>query len=390
MNKTLLVTTLLVTTMLSACDKLGINNATTPTVACGSEDANKLVISLVRENIEKEAIALFDDDKIKNNPAFANIGINQIRQMVESIQFSLADVRTTEKTETSSKLQCEATLRLEVPQDMLAKAIEANKIVNDSNKNTADFFEREYRQEGAYYTKNISYSVQPTDDKTKVFATLNQPKSVSDGVSALVGMALLKEPLDTAKREAASQEAAQEAEIQALNNEQQQAELKEWEERHKVALKEINGFWNKLPKTIQDKLQATQTAWNTNQQKTCAVQAKTEAGDPVAEQILKLTCATNNIELRLEELKAQQKSMMTEIIAEAEKKQITAKNRLERAAQRLPADIAGQLTSDYEAWAAGLDNRCKQKDDEFGLAKLECLTKEINNKAKELEGYSIQ
>ena len=75
-------------------------------------------------------------------------------------------------------------------------------------------------------------------------------------------MALIKEPLDKAKKmneeleaaEAAAQEAreAEEAAAQeALSQEQEAARVSEWEERYKLSRSEFEQFWTGLPQTVQ-------------------------------------------------------------------------------------------------------------------------------------------
>lgn len=368
----------------SACD-----NTTKPTVACGSEDANQLVGKIVRENVEKDVLNTFDNDPTFNDEAFKNIGVTQIRQMLDSIKISLGDVRTAEKTDKSSKLQCEATLQLEIPASILQQAIDSNKNINGEAKNNADFFERDYRVQGAYHTKEISYSVQPTDDKSKTFAMLNQTIDVSTPIAKLVALALLKEPLNHLAQQAASEAAAQEAELAMLNQKQLNAQLLEVTERHKLALTRINDYWKTMPKAVQDKLQPTQIAWNNNHQKECDLEAKTEGEDELSQKISNLSCRTSRIEMRLEELKTQQEQISAELLKDAQRENQQANTRLKQAIGSLKPEIAEQLNQEYKVWARALPARCQQEDDPTHYKYLTCETKELNKKAKELEGYSI-
>ncbi|WP_304671877.1 DUF1311 domain-containing protein, partial [Neisseria bergeri] len=251
--------------ILSGCDRLGIGNLFSENeVSCGSEEAKEILVKLVRDNVEGETVKTFDDDAFKDQ-AFADIGIAHIRSMVERLGITVDEVRTAEKTASSGKLKCEATLKLDVPDDVVDYAVSANQSIGNSYKKTPDFFERYYRKEGAYYVKTISYSVQPTDDKSKIFAELNQAHDIIHPLSELVSMALIKEPLDKAKQrneeleaaEAAAQEAreAEEAAAQeVLSQEQEAARVSEWEERYQLARNEFEQFWKGLPPTVQNKL----------------------------------------------------------------------------------------------------------------------------------------
>ena len=142
--------------ILSGCDRLGISNPFfEKEVSCGSEEAKEILVKLIRDNVEGETVKTFDDDAFKEQ-AFADIGISHIRSMIERLGITIDEIRTAEKTDTSSKLKCEATLKLEVPEDVVGYAVAANRTVGNSYKKTPDFFERYYRKEGAYYVKTIS------------------------------------------------------------------------------------------------------------------------------------------------------------------------------------------------------------------------------------------
>lgn len=385
--------------ILSGCDRLGISNPFfEKEVSCGSEESKEILVKLIRDNVEGETVKTFDDDAFKDQ-AFADIGISHIRSMVERLGITVDEVRTTEKTDTSSKLKCEATLKLDVPDDVVDYAVAANQSIGNSYKKTPDFFERYYRKEGAYYIKTISYSVQPTDDKSKIFAELNQAHDIIHPLSELVSMALIKEPLDKAKQrneelevaEAAAQEAreAEEAAAQeALSQEQEAARVSEWEERYKLSRGEFEQFWKGLPQTVQNKLQASQKTWKSGMDKICASKAKAESETPNGIKISELACKTAETEARLEELHNRKKAVIDEIIREADKKERTAKASLDGAVQALPADIAETVMPEYRNWQNGLNAKCADGD-EYGLAQSDCRTKEINAKTKEIQGYLI-
>lgn len=377
---------------MSACDKLsefGIG-ATKPTIACGSADANSLIDELIHEQVEREIgkeFKDFDFNLLENNSL--DISATQATNLLKRIKISLSDVRTTEKTEKSSKLQCEATLRLEIPNDIIQDATDAYKSIN--NKNTIDFFEDGYRLEGQFYTHNLSYSVQPTDDKTKVFATLNQPYPVIRPISELMLYASFKAPIDKFNQAKAERQAAAEAEQNMLDQEKIEALLKEWTERYKVASNDINTYWENLPKLMQDKLLPTQKAWNESFQKFCTALAKEENVDNAKkEQLDLLICKTNHIEERLDELEEQREKMLPDLINDAKKQSEAAKVRLEKALQNVPQDIMSQIQEDYNHWAEDLESKCQKENDEYKLAQSACVVKAMNKKAKELEDYAIQ
>lgn len=319
--------------ILSGCDRLGIGNPFSgKEISCGSEETKEILVKLVRDNVEGETVKTFDDDAFKDQ-AFADIGISHIRRMVERLGITVDEVRTTEKTDTSSKLKCEAALKLDVPDDVVDYAVAANQSIGNSYKKTPDFFEPYYRKEGAYYVKTISYSVQPTDDKSKIFAELSQAHDIIHPLSELVSMALIKEPLDKAKQrnekleavEATAQEAreAEEAAAQeALGREQEAARVSEWEERYKLSRSEFEQFWKGLPQTVQNKLQASQKTWKSGMDKICANNAKAEGETPNGIKVSELACKTAETEARLEELHNRKKALIDEMVREEDKKEL--------------------------------------------------------------------
>ncbi|HFB7950836.1 TPA: hypothetical protein WN373_001102 [Neisseria gonorrhoeae] len=125
--------------ILSGCDRLGIGNPFSgKEISCGSEETKEILVKLVRDNVEGETVKTFDDDAFKDQ-AFADIGISHIRRMVERLGITVDEVRTTEKTDTSSKLKCEAALKLDVPDDVVDYAVAANQSIGNSYKKTPDF-----------------------------------------------------------------------------------------------------------------------------------------------------------------------------------------------------------------------------------------------------------
>lgn len=397
MKKTVPVLALSVLLVLTGCDRLGIGNPFDSQVSCSSDEAKNALIELIRNNAEKEITADFDGKA--GDLDIADIGISRIRDMLAQLGMSVDEVRTMEKTDKSSKLKCEATLKLEVPDNMLMNAVSVNQIIDENGKKTTDFFERHYRKDGAYYVRTIAYSVQPTDDKTKIFSELNQVYDVVHPISELVSMALLREPLEKAqkmdeelaKAESAAAEAmaAEEAaEQEALAKEQESARLAEWEERYKLSRSGFESFWKGLPEAVQNKLTKEQKTWKSGIDKICSAKAKAEGATPNDLKVGELECKTAETEARLEELSRRKKALMEEIAKDVEKKERAARAALENTVQSLPAEVAEAVMPEYREWANALSGKCANGD-EYGLAQSACRTKEMNAKTKEFQGYLV-
>lgn len=397
MNKTA-VFSLLAILSLTACDQLGIGGNKNETATCGSPETAKLITELFKAEAEKGTLA-FMDEVIAENDTLKNISITDARTALSQINVSLADVRTTEQSDKSSKLRCEAALRLEIPETMLQKAIEGNQFINGSNRNSADFLERDYKREGGYFVRNVSYFVQPTDDGKKLFAGLDAMNETISPINELVALFLITDPVKNEQKQqeaqAASEEAARTAELEALNQEQLAARLQEIKTRHTGLLKDINSVWDKLPKAVQDKLLPNQTAWNKSHQSECQYRAKSEYTEEAEQQIADLECRSWRIEARIEELKQAQNNMAAELLKDAEQKYQRAAEHFTAAAHKVPNDIMQILGTDLKSWIEQTKEECRRKIGQSSdkvqgqLEAYECAAKSLGEKAKELEGYSI-
>lgn len=397
MNKTAALS-LFALLSLTACDQLGIGGSKNEAVSCSSPETARLVADLFKAEAEKGSLA-FMEDVVAEHDTLKNISITDARSALAQIQVSLADVRTAEQSDKTSKLRCEANLRLEIPEAMLKKAIEGNQFLNGSSRNSADFLEREYKREGGYFVRNVSYFVQPTDDGKKLFAGLDAVSETVTPVNELVSLYLVTDPVKNEHKqleaEAASEAAAREAELAALNQEQLAARLQEVKTRHTSLLKDINGTWDKLPQAVQQKLLANQTAWNKSHQSECQYQAKSEHTEETEQQIADLECRSWRIEARMEELKQAQNNMAQELLKEAEQKYRRAADQFIASAEKVPSDIMQILGTDLQTWMAQSKEECRRKmaqnsDKVQGqLEAYECAANALKSKAKELEGYSI-
>lgn len=234
--------------------------------------------------------------------------------------------------------------------------------------------------------KNISYSVQPTDDGSKLFVTLNTPQAVSEPIKRLVGLYVLSQPVK-------SQTEARESELAALNAEQMQAQLKTAGEDYKLAEEDLNQYWHSLPERLRNRLKNSQTAWVASRDSSCTYEAQSASQDAAEQQLAALNCKTEKNRTRIAELQQMVDAAVADMTREAQQNLNQAKQRLQTALNKLPKEIADQLAGDYNRWAESVPNKCAANDASDSVAAdvdaLNCSAKEFNLKAKELEGYSI-
>lgn len=260
--------------------------------SCSGQTAEKLVGAIITDEVEK--IVSTETKELPFN--WGKVGIADIREAIGKLTFKLDDVRTTEKTDKSRKLLCEATLKIQLPDGYLQRAVEINQELNDDD--TGDFFEAHFKRDGSYFTRSIAYSVQPTDDNKKLFAAVNDPYSFVKPLKELVRLYVLK-PAFTKGKTNDVKEAKE--------------ELSEIKQMHKDKLKEINQYWTSLPQVLQDDWREEQTAWNQEHQYKCI------KGNPIAENadekaqidgdIAITNCKIMMIDERLDELKKQKQEL---------------------------------------------------------------------------------
>lgn len=366
--------------------------------SCSSEETGSMIGKIVRENVEKQVYAALENNaELRGTDAMKDLNIDKIRNMAASIKIKLNDVRTMEKTSGGNTMQCRATMQLDIPDDIISRATATNNLLN--NKNSVDFFELDYRREAPYYSREIGYNIQMTDDNKTFIVSLNNTNTVIEPIKALVTFALLKDPLNNALKEARAREEA-EREQERIENEQAAieaesklaAELEEAKAKQKAALAEINAYWNAMPKSVQDKLQAEQTAWNSRQKAECEQRGKDVSDNETEQKIEQVNCSIEQVNARLSELKTIQSAMSEDLIKDAKKKAKKAYDRLVLAEEAIPEDIAAQLNFKRAVFEKQAMSQCERQnnDPQSQLAEISCLTKAFEEKAKELEGYSIK
>ena len=154
--------------MLVACGK--------PQATC-SDDASKAALeSAIREGLEKVVAA-----RSKDSEGNQLVGFSKIRAAIANIKLVLENIRTTKEDPNSTKKFCSGNLKIVFGTQVFNDADKAREIAGLSNLNDAT--STVGIEKGVDYLQgDLEYSVQPTDDGTKVvaLAVLDAPK-ISDG-----------------------------------------------------------------------------------------------------------------------------------------------------------------------------------------------------------------
>lgn len=354
---------------LSACNPLSNE------VSCSSPDVAVLMNEIIKENLESQLTQEMNSSNIANQ---------HIKDLIQQLGIQLGDVRTHQKpTEQNNKYSCEASLQLSIPENIIKTAVSSKNILEGNSDGNADFFENEYKLEGASYNKNVHYLVQPTDDGKKVYVELTHADETIQPIKELLSYALMENVAKEVQQLAKSQE----AEFNQLYEEQLAARLNEVKSQWKLADTELNNVWNGFPEAIRNKLKENQKAWLNSHRKECEFQSKSGETQPQAQEIAYLECQVERIGERINELHSKASNMSGELEKAAEQKFNKALSRLQRASNKVSPDILQQIGFN-ENWAEHTTNQCQQQSDST-LAFWECATRAFDQKAKELEGYAM-
>lgn len=391
---------------------------------CGSEDAKKLTKEIVLENIELQLSNIVDKEfkDIKQH-----ISISDMQANIKQIQLAVEDIRTTEKSNNTSKRECAATLHFTIPNNILNEANETIKIL-EQDTDVSKLLAVGYKKEGDNYTTEIKYNVQLTDDKKKIFVKLENGNQVTTPISQVITLGMLKNPIQQFKNIlnhfnkqgsviSNMEKLANQIEMQDTNTNNEEVigdeaieedndithEIEALTEQQKLSLKEINQYWEGLPKSLQDKWLNEQTAWNKKMKQEC------EAVGRSNEQVkFMLNCKIEKMEARLNELSSRKQAWEIEQKTQAEKVKQSEENQpnvtkpaeqeqpqdneikrqhlkvvsdINQTLRKIPADISEPIHADYQKWLNELETRC-QND-------IACEVHELENKLNELKGYVI-
>lgn len=268
---------------LFALSLAGCSQLTGTSDSCTGADAGETTLSIVRDQIARLASARGEED--------VHLSKAEIRATIQQLRLSLEDVRTTKNDPNSTKKFCTGTLKLVAPPEIVTDAEDARQTAGESSlSELAD--DSNVESNANAFTTNIDFNVQPTDDRNKIFAEIENGAPAFRFFAELVRDHLLKSAVLEAKAEqdrAASEQQA--AENQALA-EQQAATLNEAKTENKIAIQTTNAVWQGIPAETRSSLLDLQKAWVRKKNADCGVEAASSSVDPADREVARLKCDT--------------------------------------------------------------------------------------------------
>jgi hypothetical protein len=193
--------------VLSGCSK--VTGTLSSGTTCGDDEPKKLLTEQVRTAITKQMNKIATDFSVDQS---------WVRASVDQLKISLENVRTSKSDPDSTKKFCESTVKVVIPMTLLDEADKAREsLVNSNLSGSANFnlpirdlFRAANFEVGAdTVQKDVSYSVQPTDDGKKVYLELQNPESVSGGLAQLLFLTANKGKFDQMAQNQAQNVAAE-------------------------------------------------------------------------------------------------------------------------------------------------------------------------------------
>jgi uncharacterized protein YecT (DUF1311 family) len=266
-----------------------------PNAGCSDDNSKTLVAKIVSDEAEKEVVASNNDGSNIFEPA-------KVRATLAQIKMSVEDIRTTKSDPNSTKKFCAGTLKITVPVEMLNATEKARELAG-VNKIAQFAQQNGFEANSNTFSKEIEYSVQPTDDGKNIYAELEAAKPLAHFESELVQSALLMPVLENRKAQQEAEAKQQALEMQRQGDEQSKANLEQAKADNNLANQTINELWKSLPDSTRQTLLEQQRAWIKKKEIDCKLDAASKSTDPTVKETARLTCDTNQTVSRINTLK---------------------------------------------------------------------------------------
>ena len=275
---------------LSACGK--------PQASCSDEASKSALETAVREGLVKNVAA-----RSKDTDGNQLVGFSKIRAAIANIKLVFDNIRTTKVDPNSTKKFCTGNLKIVFGMQVFTDADKAREIAGLSSLSTAA--DTAGVEKGVDYLKgDLEYSVQPTDDGSKIVAEFEAKDAKLDVFGEVVAASLMRSGLENKQRidheNAAFAEKQQQDAVTAANR----VKIEEASLSRKSADEALTAVWRGLDPTTRQALLPQQRLWIKRKDTTCKVQGLQGSTDPTEQQVATLNCITSETQSRIGELQA--------------------------------------------------------------------------------------
>ena len=276
--------------ILASCNRIGA-------VECNNTDGQAVIASLLSDQIiqaTREQLGTAASDPQTNEA--------KIKATVAQIKILIEDIRTTKKDEASTNRGCAATVKLVLPLNMIADAERFH--TNNQLQSISSLTDAVGLQRSAdSYTHQLTYSVQPTDDKKKVYGEVEAFGPVANALGEIIAAHMVLPMIEANQQSEATAAAAQQALLDQQTKAQSQADLELATAENKLAVQAYAEVWKSLPDTVRAQNVEIQRAWAKKKTADCNIRAAETSTDPLIKEAARLRCETEQTQGRVEELK---------------------------------------------------------------------------------------
>ncbi len=300
MNKLLAAGLTALLLVVTGCDGLPFGSTQTE---CGSEDAQKLIDDLLKEELEFSIQNQLDAQK-----ELGSYDATELENAVKRIKIALSDVRTSRDDPDSDRFACRATLSLELPDQVESKA---NEVRSMAEMGTVRELANRYKMKrsGGTYSTDFDYFIQPTDDGKKLFAEMDDDAPALAFLGEVLASYLLADEIreekiaedmamaeeERAVREAEMAEKQMEAEMDAAFRAEGDAALNSAKVQRDLASDRINAVWMAMPDGARRDLDKLHSAWVKEMKARCASEAAGTDTRAAMRQSRELQCQTRQV-----------------------------------------------------------------------------------------------
>jgi uncharacterized protein YecT (DUF1311 family) len=264
-------------------------------VECGGDATIAAFEEMLQKSLEDSVRSQLDSEG-----SIDGYDSSKLRSGTRQIKVSLQDVRTVKDDPDSSRKFCSARVELKLPNNVIEAANSARSLAELSDVKKLAHQHRIERS-GDKYGRELEYSIQPTDDGTKIIAETDEDSSLFSFLAELFASYLLSEEVQNRAIEAdklAADEAREaklaEEEADAALNESALANLNEAKVENRMAVQRINAVWSAIPKGTKGRLLELQRAWIRKTTAQCKVEAAGTSEISAEREATRLRCETRS------------------------------------------------------------------------------------------------
>lgn len=276
------------TMLLAACGK--------PNSNCSDAGSQSALEAAIREGLEKSILA-----QAKGDDGVLAVEASKVRAAIADLKLVIENIRTTKEDPNSTKKFCTGNLKIVFGTHVFADAEKSREIAGMPTLTQA--VDRAALEKGVDYLKgDLDYSVQPTDDGSKVVAEFEAASNKLDVFGEVVAASLLKGNLENKQRmDQANAAAADKATQDALTAERQ-ANLQQALVSRKAADVALGAAWQSLDPGMRQQLLPQQRAWIKRKDASCTVQGLQASTDPTEQKTAAENCVVSETQNRTNEL----------------------------------------------------------------------------------------